>query len=753
VRGIVFLALLSFFVALGVRLYGVTTLAPHADEGHWVGRSAKLIWMLKNDPAQATTHLGHPGIPPAAIMAFGQWVRGKVIDSQGITPEDPRYLYKLDACRLVIAGASSLVVPVVFFGVLALLGVWPAFLAAMFLALDPRHIGYSQMAHLDTILTLFVTAAIFLYVYAVQKNKLSLKLLAGACWGFAIATKPTAGILLVCFLVYRFLRCVIIPREKMKGERSLLSWSDVGAFVVGHACFAAMYTRLWTHASEYRGRLEVRTVVAKLFWRTGIYLKRHPELLAAIVIAVTLGALLSWWIYRKKRARWMYHSAIALGSFGVFTVVLSRIPQVFETTARFWKWASGLSGEQHMSFGHLKVPTTHGYFDFFISEMPTITLIAMGLSLIFLVLKFRKEGRGGGAVFLLFAFLVPLLWIFPLNLSSKQTWRYAIPVVPVMYVLVGFGMAELLRVGRSLVPSPERGARLFASGVVVVIALQMYVTLSWRPNYQAYFNSVTGGLRGAIDRNQGLPFVGQNQVVRFLMGEAKRTTPPSEKFITVFGGSTSLDNVAYRLYGKNGKKNLKFAFFSREGSDYVLSYESHRNMIPSTGWEKVFERSPVFTYKIKGVPLAKVYEVPLSEYQHSVRLPVAQAHRTTGKVELSSDKRKKIAVVRPGVDKAGHMLFNEGFRVPAGNYLLRVPVGIYTRWLSSDQSAAEGKAIRIEFGGACERVIEASDLAREELTQFVVECEFKRVARVMPRIFWYGSVPVVLGDLELQRLG
>ncbi len=67
------ICLLLYVFALVVRLWGITTPAPQTDEITWRKRSSQIIRVVKKEEySKTTSHLAHPGIPPAMIMALGQ---------------------------------------------------------------------------------------------------------------------------------------------------------------------------------------------------------------------------------------------------------------------------------------------------------------------------------------------------------------------------------------------------------------------------------------------------------------------------------------------------------------------------------------------------------------------------------------------------------------------------------------------------------------------------------------------------------
>ena len=64
-----------FFFALSflLRLPGLASDAPQTDEITWVKRSAVIVRKIKSGEIhEFSSHLGHPGVVPALVMAAGQ---------------------------------------------------------------------------------------------------------------------------------------------------------------------------------------------------------------------------------------------------------------------------------------------------------------------------------------------------------------------------------------------------------------------------------------------------------------------------------------------------------------------------------------------------------------------------------------------------------------------------------------------------------------------------------------------------------
>lgn len=732
-------------LALFLRLEQIGQAAPQSDERLWVRRSFEVIERLKKEPLQATTHLGHPGVPPALFMAVGQWLGIKFNDFAGSPPGSAGYIDRLTTSRIAAALSSSLVVPILFWGAFKFIGLLPAVLAASLLALNPRHLAYSRMAHIDGGLTLIVLAVVLLYFIAVERRSLLLKIAAGCCWGLSIATKPTSLALLPAFVVYKSIRNLIVPYTSDSGERTWVSFSDVAAFVVGHIVMALLYTRLWWHLSEYRTRLEIKTPVAKYLWRSGRWLRVHPwETFYILAVLAALFSLAWWWSRRaEKGARWALSVKSLAGLLSVFTLWLFCCPQVLENIARFWAWVVGLSGERHLAFGHMVKPVSGGYAWLFWSENPLLLLLGTigGLGLVIWWLITRRRLNSGERLLMLAA-LVSVAWLGPLSVSSKQTWRYALPVVPLICLVAGWSVGVALEaVARR---SNVKMQLAMIGGAIIIVVGQMLHTLAWRPDYHIYFSHLTGGLDGAIKRGHGFQFVGQNELVDFLIDLPFVDHQPL--FVTVGGDAATLSQAAMRRYPHIGHR-VRFANYPSYQADYLIAFKSHTSLLDLRKWGATLETTPIFQVKRQGLAVASVHRSVVSDdYLTPHEVNVRYGHHLTGKLVRKPD-RTLVIEAKPERDDPGFMLFNYGFRVTPGKYNLRVLL----RGDNLDALQSDMPIVRIDLDPICQRMITAVEL-KASMQGLDLECQVTTPIRLVPQVEWMGAAPLEVGGAAFHRL-
>ncbi|MCC6954446.1 MAG: glycosyltransferase family 39 protein, partial [Deltaproteobacteria bacterium] len=284
-----------FVMSAGVRLYRVSAGAIQVDEIHWKDRAHRIIGKIREGNwTQATHEPGHPGVPPALLMAAGQVIAQGVDERRGRSYGDPGYIDMYTSSRAATAAFASLLAPATFLALASVFGVTLAAIIGALLAFDPGHVGYSRLAHLDAVMTVFTVLSTILFYRAVEERRVGLKILSGICWGLALATKPTVLCLIPAFISYKVVRILTVDAAHDRGERRLVSISDIWAVIAGHIVLVVLYTRMWSHNSPYRTRLRVRSSLADGLYDFGMMLQAHPLLwgLATLLIIVLVAQTL-----------------------------------------------------------------------------------------------------------------------------------------------------------------------------------------------------------------------------------------------------------------------------------------------------------------------------------------------------------------------------------------------------------------------------------------------------------------------------
>lgn len=434
--------LILFFLAAAFRVPYLDHNNIHVDEHHWVVRSEVLLKRIVSSPTIATTHLGQPGIVPAFVMAIGQGVLGLISNIRGVSP-DTLYASRL-SCSLV----SSLVPPLLFLGALIYFPFRIALLAGIFLALDPATIGFSRMAHLDTVQSLLTMSCVFFYALGVERNFVPLKLLGGVFWGLASVTKPTSAFLIPAFLLWKALRRRFAYDER-GSDRAIVSWSDIGTAFVGLTAMSLVYTRFWVHNSDYLWRLKIQSFLADFAYASGLWLQSAPVVpVLLLIFTFTIVRLTASGISENAS-----HNAKSLAvAFSIFISTLTLFPQVYENQIRFWTWAFGLKEVHHAAHGIVQISAATSYLTLFFVRNQEIFIfsILMGVFGIWPMLKKRQTSNS--ELFVLLCILASFVWLLGLSASTKRTWRYALPVLPLLSVVAAYGVTRIAAVVALITP-------------------------------------------------------------------------------------------------------------------------------------------------------------------------------------------------------------------------------------------------------------------------------------------------------------
>ena len=159
-------------------------------------------------------------------------------------------------------------------------------------------------------------------------------------------------------------------------------------------------------------------------------MQAYPVLSFLVLVLLCALTIFLFKKYSKTKTRLALHSSSAALTVSLFTALLLFVPQILENIVRFWAWVFSLSSMKHEAFGTVAEVVQGGYLTLFLSENMSLTLVLFfgGLAVFFYKL-FQKEIDLAKPEFLL-CLSVIVLWMILLNVSSKQAWRYAIPILP-----------------------------------------------------------------------------------------------------------------------------------------------------------------------------------------------------------------------------------------------------------------------------------------------------------------------------------
>lgn len=682
------------------------------DEFHWVTRSQKIISKFHNEPEKMTSHLGQPGLTPALIMTSGLVVARKIYSFQDIPFEEIDYL---KVCRISVVIFSSLIVPLVFLLGLIFFGNYVSLLAAILMIFDPRILADSKIAHLDTIQTVFIFLTVYLYAYGVSCKKYIYKLFAGVVWGLAVLAKPTALFLLPALFLYKLFNYIKYKNNNNYiGEKSILSWSDFYCLIIGNAIFAIFYTRMWQIDSEYQWRLKISSFIADYTFFIGNYLSNHIYISYSVICALLLLAL---YMFKKKHVSYI----LVLIIFIVLT--LSYLPHVYRNLILFWTWVLGLSSETHNSFGHIVHAPEYGYLTLFYSILPDIILYGFCLGIIGLTLKFKEKKP---EVFLII--LVIVFWIIGLSSSGKQSWRYVMPILPFVYLISAYVLVSAASIFKEK-------TRVIALSLIV--CFQALVLYSWSPNYQIYFNYLSGELKGAEERGQHFEYTGAAEVINFLSNN-----PDCQQCnVALF----SNDNIfRHIIVDKKLEDKIIAKYFRPKKSNYVVYTKLEKDEVLAN-WKDRLYKNPIYSYNLKGVDLLMLNKVEPFRNIKPIKFNLGASPKFTGK---SVKRNSKIGIIaRPHQEVAGNIFYTLGLNVAPGEYYLKFAIKDKTRASKNKKVNEETKVLKIELND-CSKEVLYKDLNPQSENNLELYCSVKENSLARPGIAWYGKVPILLTDVE-----
>ena len=587
-----------FVLAATIRLFDIHHAAIVPDERLWLSRSSRILTRLHADPDDATSHMVQPGLTPALVMAAGEFAAHRFNALLRLSFEDRFHISDLDAARSANALFSSLVSPTLYLLAADLVTPFAVLLAGVLVALDSDLIGVARWAHLDSVMTVVVLISALLYLQAVKRGDWRLKALSGVFWGLSILSKPTAGALVVCFLVYRGLRYLLVREYTRGSERTLLSWSDIWAVLIGHLTFAVLHTGIWHRNQEFLQKHPIWHPSIDYAFMFSRFLHRHAVIVIPILI---LCGLAVWCLLRRGSTRLSYHLAAGLSVVSSVSLLMTISPAVSENLVRYWVWAAGLSHMQDVVWATNALRENHltyGYWSLVWTQLP---VVVSGTFLVFVIwsaigaLRTRSEQH----CYNLFFGLTPILWLLLVGSANKQNWRYALPILPLVYLssaaLVGMLVGSRLKSRRQ-----EYIAIICAGMMLLVYSAQN------APHYFLFRTSLSGGLAGAVARSEPIPdFADETLIAQINRFAAAQRAP-----ISIWtGGDTEILRMAAKRYDSEVSQRLRFGARSIDGADFALFFPNSLNRAASEENLRILFPVPVLAYTFREVPLIKLFRV------------------------------------------------------------------------------------------------------------------------------------------------
>lgn len=581
------LALVLLLLAALPRVSGVDTAPMQSDEQHWVSRADVLYKRAKRLSKYYSSHLGHPGVFPATVLASGQ------VAAKAINKTYPKIFGRkanvspLVGARLGNALFSSIVPPLLFLFLLGWTGTLEAFCVGALLALGPRNIDLSQIAHVDTIFSVVTTATVMCYLAALRSGRAALKLCAGVFFGLCLLSKPTCLALVPAFMLAKSIFRWRWPESFKEGP---VAWSDVWAGLCALGVFILGYTRMWHHHKSYPQWEGIDRSVPEALYFMGRNLQSGSAAIGACTILVCVAIYLAQKLRAAQRFSFIDHS---LALVSVITASWMIRPQIFETIPLYFMRVFNLTGVTHRGFHGPAAPIPGGYLTLAICDLPALVLVAVLITPLLLIPKIRRTLSASEQQLWIMGSVVSLVWILFLSTSSKQAWRYAMPIAPQLYILACLSLCALGRLGGA----PRVPIALF----LVLKAVSVYTIY---PKWDLYQSLLAPPSEVAFRIGAFNPRSGQVEALRFLVEEAKTIGRPIN--VTVFGDGTTLLKEATRWLGKDARR-IRLGYYSESKADFILL---QGNIQASDDVLSVyFKERPVYVSLARGVPVARIFKV------------------------------------------------------------------------------------------------------------------------------------------------
>jgi hypothetical protein len=347
---------------------------------------------------------------------------------------------------------------------------------------------------------------------------------------------------------------------------------------------------MWHHGKSYPQWEAIDRSVPEALYFIG----RNLQSEAAAIGACTILVCVAIYLAQKLRApQPLSHLDHGVALLSVLTAVWMIRPQVFETIPLYFMRVFNLTGVAHRGFHGPAVPVPGGYLTLAICDLPALVLVAVLISPLLLIPKIRRTLSASEQQLWIMGSVVSLVWILFLSTSSKQAWRYAMPVAPQLYILACLSLCALGR----LVGAPRVPIALF----LILKAVSIHTIY---PKWDLYQSLLAPPSEVAFRIGAFHPRSGQVEALKFLVDEAKKMGRPIH--VTVFGDGTTLVKEAARWLGEDARR-VRLGYYPENQVDYILL---QGNIQASDDVLSVhFKESPVHVSLARGVPVARIFKI------------------------------------------------------------------------------------------------------------------------------------------------
>jgi hypothetical protein len=540
------------------------------DEPLWLTRSANFYDALASGDLVSTYQKEHPGVTVmwAGTASFllrypayrdsqrGQLTNDEFNEFMGRKARPVTPLQLLTTARLILVLAQVLILALSFVYARRMLGLLPAFLGFLLIAIDPFHLALTRLLHLDGLFSNLVLLSLLAFIaYLRQRRRRDLilsSLAAGLGWLTktpALFLTPIVGLL----VLIEAWPCSPFSEDRRSGGEARLPglrdlWSQIRPLLTWLALAALLFIILWPS-----------------MWVQPIQ-----------TLSNLFGGALQFAEQGHNSAVFFNGQVIADGSLGLSYFYYYPLTYLWRSTPLV---LLGLALALWGSFAH-RAP-----FDRSSARQTVFGLLV--LAVIFLV---------------------------GFTLSAKKFDRYLLPVYAPLDILAAMGwsslVAALVSAQNGFLKTLSRSTAQIAAllAVLLVVALQASLSLRTFPYYFTYYNPLLGGGPAApavmhVGWGEGL-----DQAARYL-----NQKPNAARLSAISWGSTGC--LSYFFKGSTRSILLEAAPDEVQlkrllDSDYAVIYINQRQaQLAKAVLDYVAQLKPEHTIWLNGIRYADIYKI------------------------------------------------------------------------------------------------------------------------------------------------
>ena len=321
--------------------------------------------------------------------------------------------------------------------------------------------------------------------------------------------------------------------------------------------------------------------------------------------AILLPAILLPWAFLYYR-RTSINNVYAMLFLGLPVMVLAWPWLWSDTVNRFLEYLT-------WNTAHARIPVY--YWNVRYESAPwhypfVLTALALPLTTLFLFIlgaarTFRStRGQHVGLLYL-WAALVPMLALM-VSGAKYDGVRLFLPSFPFVAALAGIGGGVFVRIAAFFDRPRQRFPRGKTMLMLVLLAIVLdggWAVISARPYYLAYFNSLIGGTKGALDKGMEITYWCEG-LNREAVDQINDVVPDGSSIMQL-----AMDDGILSYYQKSGalKKSITILPAGRGPADYHL-LQCRRALFKRPEWTLYEDYEPAAVFGPPGAPLFKLYK-------------------------------------------------------------------------------------------------------------------------------------------------